>query len=92
MAQPVDRNGKPVRLGARVRLVSLSGQWLNDLPDDEKPYVMSMIGEIFEVQDIDKDGRPWVSKSWPDDEEGSCFGHTIALDPHEMELIDDSAP
>jgi len=54
MAYPVDCNGKPVGLGARVRLLSLSGAWLNDLPDDEKPHVMSMIGKIFEVHDIDK--------------------------------------
>lgn len=89
MADPLDRNGKPVRLGARVRLVGLSGQWLDDLPSDEKPYVLSMIGEVFEVDEIDKDGRPWVHKSWPDVEEGNCFGHTIALEPHEMELVDE---
>jgi hypothetical protein len=92
MSQPKDRNGNVVLLGARVRLLALSGKWLDDLPDDEKPDVMSMIGEVFTVEEIDEYGRPWIRKSWPDDEEGTCYGHTIALDAHEMELVAGDAP
>ena len=87
---PVDRNGKLVELGSRVRLVTLSGAWLDELPDDEKPEVLSMIGEIFDVEEIDEYGRPWVRKNWPDEEEGTCRGHSIALDAHEMELVDNA--
>jgi hypothetical protein len=88
---PRDRNGRPVTLGARVRLLSLSGGWLNELPADEKEDVLSMIGEVFEVEEIDEHGHPWVRKSWPNEKAGTCRSHSIALEPHEMELVDGDA-
>lgn len=87
---PVDCLGRPVRVGARVRLLSLAGGWLNDLPAEEKGDVLSMIGEVFEVEEIDEYGCPWVRKSWPNEAEGTCHSHSVALDPHEMELVDDA--
>ena len=74
-----------------MRLVSLSGKWLDELPDDEKQDVLSMIGEVFEVEEIDEHGHPWVRKSWPHEAEGKCHSHSIALEPQEMELVDDIA-
>ena len=50
-----------------------------------------MIGEVFEVEEIDEYGYPWVRKSWPNEAEGRCQSHSIALEPHEMELIDGDA-
>ena len=93
MAEPTDRNGRVVRLGSRVRLLSLPGQWLQDLPEDERADVLSMAGEVFEVTEIDTNGYPWIGKTWPDDDEGGAYrGHSIALEPHEMELVDDVLP
>jgi len=84
---PKDRNGDVVIVGTRVRLLSLSGQWLHDLPAEEKVDVLSMIGEIFEVEEIDEYGQPWIRKSWPNESEGKCHSHSIALEPYEMELV-----
>jgi hypothetical protein len=89
---PRDRNGRQVTLGAKVRLLSLSGTWLDELPPDEKGDVLSMIGEVFEVEEIDEHGHPWVRKSWPNEEAGTCHSHSIALEPLEMELVDANAP
>ena len=86
-APPKDRNGHVVGVGSRVRLVCLSGRWLDDLPSDEKGDVLSMIGEEFEIEEIDEYGHPWIRKSWPNEAEGTCNSHSIALEPHEMELI-----
>ena len=86
-----DRTGNIVSVGTRVRLLSLSGQWLEELPAEEKQDVLSMIGEVFEVEEIDEYGHPWVRKSWPNEDEGKCHSHSIALEPHEMELVDDKA-
>lgn len=88
---PRDKNGKPVHVGSRVRLLSLSGNWLEELPHEEKNDVLSMIGEIFEVEEIDEYGHPWVRKSWPNEAEGKCHSHSIALEPQEMELVDENA-
>lgn len=48
-----------------------------------------MIGEVFEVDEIDEFGHPWVQKSWPNQEEGKWHSHSIALEPHELEVVDD---
>lgn len=88
---PKDKAGNTVRIGTRVRLLSLSGQWLEELPPEEKQDVLSMIGEIFEVEEIDEYGHPWIRKSWSNEAEGKCHSHSIALESHEMELVDDNA-
>lgn len=86
----IDKNGRPVTIGSKVRLLCLSGNWLDELPADEKENVLSMIGEIFEIEEIDAYGHPWVRKSWPNDEAGTCNSHSIALDAHEMELVENA--
>jgi hypothetical protein len=85
--EPKDRNGNAVRVGSRVRLLSLSGNWLVELPPDEKTAVLSMVGEVFEVEEIDEYGHPWVCKSWPGPTPETCRSHSIALSPQEMELV-----
>lgn len=74
-----------------MRLLGLSGRWLDELPPDEKQDVLSMIGEVFEVEEIDEHGHPWVRKLWPNEKEGKCNSHSIALESKEMELVDDNA-
>jgi hypothetical protein len=83
-----DRNGKPVVVGTRVRLFALPGTWVEDLPDQERIDVRSMIGGVFTVEGIDEFGRAEISRTW-DDGGGVSHGHSIALDPHEMEVVDD---
>jgi hypothetical protein len=87
MRLPIDRNGTLVEVGSRVRLLSLSGDWFDSLPTEEKANVQSMIGEVFEVEEIDEYGQPWVRKSWPNEVEGTCQSHSIALEPNEFEAL-----
>jgi hypothetical protein len=87
---PQDKAGNIVQVGARVRLLCLSGKWLEELPVEEKQDVLSMIGKVFEVEKIDEYGCPWIRKLWPNEEEGMCHSHSIALESHEMELVDDT--
>jgi len=89
MNVPKDRNGDRVVEGARVRLLTLSGNWLEDLTEQARIDVNSMIGAVFTVE-IDEDGDVWVERRW-DDGGGVSHGHSIRLDPNEMELVDDSA-
>jgi hypothetical protein len=81
LQSPKDRNGNVVQVGTRVRVVSLSGKWLDELPGDEKDEVLSMIGEVFEVEEIDEYGQPWVRKR----------SHSLALAACEMEVVSDNA-
>ena len=84
---PKDKDGNIVKVGARVRLLSLSGKWFDELPAEEKQDVLSMVGEVFEIEEIDEYGHPWVRKSWPNEEEGKCHSHSVALESNEMELV-----
>jgi hypothetical protein len=68
-------------------VLGLSGEWFDSLPAEEKARVTSMIGEVFEVEEIDEYGQPWVRKSWPNDLEGTCRSHSVALEPNEMECV-----
>jgi hypothetical protein len=81
-----DCAGRPVRLGSRVRVIALSPRFMDSLPADERVLVSEMIGEVFEVDDIDKFGRAWVTKMW-DRGDGTFDGHGIALSPSETELV-----
>lgn len=86
---PRDKAGNIVQVGASVRLLCLSGKWLEELSVEEKRDVLSMIEEVFEVDEIDEYGHPWVQKSWPNEAEGKCHSHSIALESHEMEVVHD---
>jgi hypothetical protein len=88
---PTDKHGRLVEIGARVRLITLSGKWLDELPSEERLDVLSMIGEVFVVEEIDEHGHPWIRKSWPNEDEGKCHSHSIALEPQEMEVVDEAA-
>jgi hypothetical protein len=90
-AVPKDRNGRNVSVGARVRIVSLSDSFLLSLPEDEIDDVRSMIGEVFEVYEIDKYGCAWVGKGWMNEDGGDYRGHSVALEPEEMEVVDEPA-
>ncbi len=85
-SQPQDKTGNSIFVGARVRLTELSKAWTGALPDHEKQRVLSMVGEIFTVEEIDKNGCAWISKSWPVEEEGHTYSHSLALKSHEIAL------
>jgi hypothetical protein len=45
-----------------------------------------MIGEVFDIEEIDEDGNPWIREWWRD-EDGRC--RSIALEPLEAGLFDE---
>jgi hypothetical protein len=85
--QPIDKNGKAVKVGSIVRVLGISGDWFERLPSDERVDVDSMVGEVFVVEEIDEYGQPWVRKTWPNEAEGTCRSHSVALEPNEMEWL-----
>ncbi|MFZ6799534.1 DUF7684 family protein [Undibacterium sp. Di24W] len=84
---PTDCNGVELGIGSRIRLLSLSGNWFNELPTDEIADVKSMIGELFVIEKVDDYGQPWIRKSWMNSVKGTCHGHSIALEPNEAECV-----
>jgi hypothetical protein len=88
---PVDRNGRAVKVGSRVRIVRLADSLLKSLPGAEVKDLSSMIGEVFEVTEIDQYGHPWVGKGWHSADGEEYRQHAIALEAAEMELVDTEA-
>ena len=86
--QPIDCNGAPVAVGSHVRIIDLTGTWLDALPKDEQDQVRSMVGEVFEVEEVDKYDCPVVSKTWPPEPDGTITAHSVALEPHEFVRVD----
>ena len=79
----LDRLGRPVSVGTRVRVLSVPASLMESLPAEEQEQVASMVGEVFEVYEIEAQAA-WVEKVWrtPDGEES----HALALATNEMEL------
>jgi len=81
----VDRKGQPVEVGTRVRVLEIAAFLKRALPPEEVQELATMVGEVFEVYEIDECGAAWVEKVW-NDPDGSR-SHSLALDAHEMEVV-----
>jgi hypothetical protein len=79
-----DRRGRPVRVGARVRVLSVPASLMKSLPPEEQVRVSSMVGEVFEVYEIEGDAA-WVEKVWRSSD--GAESHALALAADEMELV-----
>lgn len=88
MTQCLDKNGYKVLVGSRVRLLELSPFFLQSLPLDELAEVNSMMGEVFEVYQVDEYGCAWVGKAWNDPETGQYISHSFGLESNQMKLVD----
>ena len=86
---PSDHRGRSVEVGTRVRVLKLADFLKRDLPNDEWCEISTMVGEVFEVYEIDGYGSAWVEKWWYDSEE-ECHSHALALDSDEMEVVENS--
>jgi hypothetical protein len=84
-----DHRSREVRVGTRVRVLTLPETFLGSLPAEDAKYVREMIGGIFEVEEINEHGHAWVTKWWNRDGPNP-FSHGIGLSPSEMEVVDDA--
>jgi hypothetical protein len=79
-----DIDGAKVRLGDTVKVLAIDTAI--KLEKDEVEKVMSMVGEEFEVDEIDEYGCAWVTKWWRTTENES-EAHGISLTSQQMKLV-----
>lgn len=85
--QATDKNGDQVNTGTKVKLLFLlSGEWFDNLPYDEKNDLNSMVGEVFEVEEINEHGKPEIVKWWLEDESRSMC-HCLYVEPEQIEIV-----
>ena len=54
----VDESGKPIVVGAKVRVVSVASS-AHGLPPDDRARLKSYEGQVFQVLEIDRYGMLW---------------------------------
>ena len=79
----LDRSGSSVAVGDRVRVIEISPSLMNLLPAEDTVVLKTMIGKVYGVDDIDQWGQAWVQ---------GPKGHSLGLDPHEMEKVKAKRP
>ena len=82
----VDGSGRLVRVGALVRILQIPEYTRTALPQAEADRVLSMLGEVLEVYEVDEAGQAWVEKEW-DEGEGHSSTHSLGLEPAQMVLV-----
>ena len=81
----LDKNGRVVTVGTRVRVLSIPA--LDpEMERSEVDRVNSMLGEEFEVYEVDAYGRAWVEKWWYIGTDIST-SHSLGLESNDMERI-----
>jgi hypothetical protein len=81
-----DCNGRPVSVGTRVRVLKIASSLERDLPLDERADLHSMVGEVFQIDEIDEYGSAWIEKTWREDN-GQSRSHRLSLDSDKMEAV-----
>ncbi|MFZ6817968.1 hypothetical protein [Undibacterium sp. Ji22W] len=81
-----DCKQQTVDIGDIVRITTLSKEFIQSFPEDERILIESMMGNFFKIIAIDEEGQACVMREWHD-ERGQLQTHVIALDAEEMEKI-----
>jgi hypothetical protein len=85
-----DCHGRPVAAGSKVRVLEVAQFLKARLAAEEWQELLTMVGEVFEVYEIDEHGQAWVEKTWFNENGGYDHGHSLGLDSHEMQLVSPS--
>ena len=75
---PVDESGRPIVVGAKVRIVSVSS-CARELPREDQARLRSYEGKTFEVLEIDRYGMIWFG--------ADGGGGNFSLKPEEVAVI-----
>ena len=54
----VDKAGRSIQVGAKVRILSVSS-CARGLPSEDRARLLSHVGQVFEVREIDRYGMIW---------------------------------
>lgn len=82
----VDLRGSEVSVGTRVRVLSLPSGVIEKIEKGEVDRVLSMVGDLLEVEEIDEYGCAWVTKWW-DGGPDRRNAHSLALSAENMEVV-----
>lgn len=82
----VDVNGRPVRIGSRVKVVSIQLKDEKLLPDEEVDRIKSVVGQVLSVYAVSP-GYVSVRKIW-EDGGGLSRALSLNLQSNQVELVE----
>ncbi|MFW3173661.1 hypothetical protein EX530_02900 [Xanthomonas phaseoli] len=85
-----DSRGLVVRVGTHVHVLHLHHSTVRRLPQLERDRLFSMVGDTFEVYEVDRWGQAWVEKQWHLRED-LVDSHSLGLEPQQMLAVQDGA-
>jgi hypothetical protein len=85
----IDIRGTLVFVGTVVRVLFIPESTIDRLDESEKGRVLSMVGETFEVYEVNGLGGAWVEKWWHESD-SEAISHSLALDPNQMLVVQQS--
>ncbi|KLD69232.1 hypothetical protein [Xanthomonas pisi] len=85
-----DSTGLVVQVGTLVQVTHLHESTVCLLPQLERDRLLSMVGETFEVYEVDRWGQAWVEKQWHQGED-LVDSHSLGLEPEQMLVAQDGA-
>lgn len=77
-----DSLGQEIRVGDKVRVVTLDPATFPWLEGEALEKVLSFVGDVLIVEEIDEHGQAWVMKEW-EVSEGRHEMDKIGLESHE---------
>ena len=83
-----DKNGKTVQEGDMVKVLHIDPSIIDNLPEEEREAVSSMLNEVLRVYEVDDSGQIWVEKEW-ERNPGMYESHSLGLSSAEVELSED---
>ncbi len=83
---PIDKNGRPVNVGSKVKILYIDPGFTEFLPSDEVEDISSMLNDVLNVYKVSKK-YIHVEKTW-DRGNGRIESHTLAMTPNDVELIE----
>lgn len=86
-----DRHGNELAIGDRVRVLEIDRDFLDTLPDEERPCIEAMLNAEFAIDAFPEEGKASVS-IWVDEGNGQHFFGGLYLLSHEFELVRQQPP
>lgn len=82
----VDVNGEKVRIGSKVRVLSVHLKYSNCLPDEEVSRINSIVGQVLSVYDMSS-RYVSVKKVW---EDGGVLSQGLSMNllSNQIELVE----
>jgi len=80
-----DKSGIEVTIDSYVKVLSLDPADFGQFEEKELSEVMSIIGEIMQVYEVDEYDQAWVTKEWWLSE-NDVMSHSVGLSSNEIEI------